>query len=131
GGVDLAPVVDLFAEGTIVETGELVPATEILASLGTVPGLGRLLTALGIDEGAETPHLPPPVWSSPSKGSTYFAGCRRKPSRTASSTDPADDAASTVRRMARRRRSARPAVRRQRRDRRDRRQRPGRVVAGR
>jgi magnesium chelatase subunit I len=57
GGVDLAPLVDLFAEGTIVETGELVPATDLLASLGTVPGLGRLLTALGIDEGAETPAL--------------------------------------------------------------------------
>jgi magnesium chelatase subunit I len=57
GGVDLAPLVELFAEGTIVETGELVPATDILASLGTVPGLGRLLTALGIDEGAETPAL--------------------------------------------------------------------------
>jgi magnesium chelatase subunit I len=57
GGVDLAPLVDLFAEGTIVETGELVPATDILSSLGTVPGLGRMLTALGIDEGAETPAL--------------------------------------------------------------------------
>ncbi|HVT22193.1 MAG TPA: sigma 54-interacting transcriptional regulator [Mycobacteriales bacterium] len=57
GGVDLAPIVDLFAEGTTVETGELVPATELLARLGTVPGLGRLLSALGIDEGAETPGL--------------------------------------------------------------------------
>jgi magnesium chelatase subunit I len=57
GGVDLAPLVDLFAEGTLVETGELVPATDLLSSLGTVPGLGRLLTALGIDEGAETPGL--------------------------------------------------------------------------
>jgi magnesium chelatase subunit I len=57
GGVDLAPLVELFAEGTIVETGELVPATELLESLGTIPGLGKLLTALGIDEGAETPGL--------------------------------------------------------------------------
>jgi magnesium chelatase subunit I len=57
GGVDLAPLVDMFAEGATVETGELVPATDLLASLGTVPGLGRLLTALGIDEGAETPEL--------------------------------------------------------------------------
>ena len=57
GGVDLAPLVDLFNEGAIVETGELIPATELLARLGTVPGLGRLLTALGIDEGAETPGL--------------------------------------------------------------------------
>jgi magnesium chelatase subunit I len=57
GGVDLAPLVDTFAEGTTVTTGELVPATELLTSLGTVPGLGRILTALGIDEGAETPGL--------------------------------------------------------------------------
>jgi magnesium chelatase subunit I len=57
GGVDLGPLVDLFEEGTIVETGELVPAGEILSSLGTVPGLGRMLTALGIDEGAENPAL--------------------------------------------------------------------------
>jgi magnesium chelatase subunit I len=57
GGVDLAPLVDLFAEGTTVETGELVPATELLSGLGTVPGLGRLLTAVGIDEAAEIPEL--------------------------------------------------------------------------
>jgi magnesium chelatase subunit I len=57
GGVDLGPLVDMFAEGSTVETGELVPATDLLSSLGTVPGLGRLLTMLGIDEGAETPEL--------------------------------------------------------------------------
>jgi magnesium chelatase subunit I len=52
GGVDLNPLVEIFAEGATVETGELVPATELLTRLGTVPGLGRILTALGIDEGA-------------------------------------------------------------------------------
>jgi magnesium chelatase subunit I len=57
GGVDLNPLVEVFAEGATVETGELVPATELLTRLGTVPGLGRILTALGIDEGAETPGL--------------------------------------------------------------------------
>jgi magnesium chelatase subunit I len=57
GGVDLQPLVDLFNEGATVETGELVPAVELLSRLGTVPGLGRLLTALGIDEGAEIPGL--------------------------------------------------------------------------
>ena len=57
GGLDLAPLVEMFAEGATVETGELVPATDLLSSLGTVPGLGRMLTALGIDEGAETPEL--------------------------------------------------------------------------
>jgi magnesium chelatase subunit I len=57
GGVDLNPLVEVFAEGATVETGELVPATELLTRLGAVPGLGRILTALGIDEGAETPGL--------------------------------------------------------------------------
>ncbi|MBV9870839.1 MAG: sigma 54-interacting transcriptional regulator [Frankiaceae bacterium] len=57
GGVELGPLVDMFDEATVVETGELVPATDILESLGTIPGLGKLLTALGIDEGAETPGL--------------------------------------------------------------------------
>jgi magnesium chelatase subunit I len=57
GGVDLAPLVDMFAAGAVVETGELVPAIDLLSSLGIVPGLGRLLTALGIDEGAEAPEL--------------------------------------------------------------------------
>ncbi len=57
GGVDLGPLVEMFAEGATVETGELVPATDLLSGLGTVPGLGRLLTAVGIDEGAETPEL--------------------------------------------------------------------------
>ncbi|HWB67699.1 MAG TPA: sigma 54-interacting transcriptional regulator [Mycobacteriales bacterium] len=56
GGVDLAPLVDVFNEGTTVETGELVPGTELLSGLGTVPGLGRILSALGIDEG-ESPGL--------------------------------------------------------------------------
>jgi magnesium chelatase subunit I len=57
GGVDLAPLVEKFTEGATVETGELVPATELLSNLGTVPGLGKLLAALDIDEGAEIPGL--------------------------------------------------------------------------
>ena len=57
GGVDIGPLVEMFAEGATVETGELVPATDLLSGLGTVPGLGRLLTTVGIDEGAETPEL--------------------------------------------------------------------------
>jgi magnesium chelatase subunit I len=57
GGVDLTPLVDTFNEGATVETGELVPAVDLLAGLGAVPGLGRILAALGIDEGAETPEL--------------------------------------------------------------------------
>jgi magnesium chelatase subunit I len=57
GGVDLSGLVDRFAEGVTVETGELVPAGELLASLGPVAGLAKILAALDIDEGAETPGL--------------------------------------------------------------------------
>ncbi|MGZ6745023.1 MAG: magnesium chelatase, partial [Nocardioides sp.] len=37
----------LFAEGATVETGELVPADELLAQIGTVPGLSKVLDRLG------------------------------------------------------------------------------------
>jgi magnesium chelatase subunit I len=57
GGVDLSGLTAKFAEGVTVETGELVPAGDLLAALGPVPGLAKLLAALGIDEGAETPGL--------------------------------------------------------------------------
>ena len=40
-----------------VETGDLVPAAELLRRLGPVRGLAGILTRLGIDEGAETPGL--------------------------------------------------------------------------
>ncbi len=57
GGLDLSGLLARFADGATVETGELVPATELLARIGPVPGLARLLDRLGIDEGAETPGL--------------------------------------------------------------------------
>src|SRR5437763_10501273 len=56
GGVDLAALVDRFADGTVVETGELVPATELLEELGPIDGLSKLLSALGIDD-VDTPGL--------------------------------------------------------------------------
>ena len=37
-GLDLSGFTDLFAEGAVVETGELVPAADLLQQLGTVPG---------------------------------------------------------------------------------------------
>ncbi len=46
GGVDLSALVDLFDEGATVETGDLVTADRLLASLGPVEGLGRITTAL-------------------------------------------------------------------------------------
>ncbi len=51
-GLDLSGFTALFAEGGIVETGELVPATEVLAQLGTVPGLAKVLNRLGYDDAA-------------------------------------------------------------------------------
>jgi magnesium chelatase subunit I len=46
-GLDLSGFTDLFAEGAVVETGELVPAAELLDQVGTVPGLSKVLDALG------------------------------------------------------------------------------------
>jgi len=45
-GLDLSGFTDLFAQGRTVETGELVPATELLGQLGTVPGLAKVLDRL-------------------------------------------------------------------------------------
>jgi magnesium chelatase subunit I len=56
GGVDLAGLVAVFEDGTTVESGELVPATDLLASVGTVAGLAKILSALGIDD-VDTPGL--------------------------------------------------------------------------
>ena len=47
GGLDLSGFTAVFAEGAMVETGELVPAAELLAQLGTVPGLAKVLDRLG------------------------------------------------------------------------------------
>ncbi len=46
-GLDLSGFTQIFAEGTTVETGDLVPATELLAQIGTVPGLSKVLDRLG------------------------------------------------------------------------------------
>jgi len=56
GGVDLNGVVESFADGSVVETGELVPATELLEEIGPIEGLSKLLSALGIDD-VDTPGL--------------------------------------------------------------------------
>jgi magnesium chelatase subunit I len=51
-GLDLAGFTDLFAEGAVVETGELVPADELLGQLGLVPGLSKVLDRLGTGDDA-------------------------------------------------------------------------------
>ena len=62
-GLDLSGFTDLFAEGAIVETGELVPAADLLRQLGTVPGLAKVLDRLGHGD-APPPGRPPPRSSS-------------------------------------------------------------------
>ena len=46
-GLDLSGFTDLFAHGATVETGDLVPATDVLTQVGTVPGLSKVLDRLG------------------------------------------------------------------------------------
>ncbi|MFI6325389.1 sigma 54-interacting transcriptional regulator [Nonomuraea sp. NPDC050556] len=50
GGQDLAPLTDRFAEGSQVESGELVPAAELLRRIGPVNGLSKIMSRLGIEE---------------------------------------------------------------------------------
>jgi magnesium chelatase subunit I len=52
GGLDLSGFTGLFGDGAVIETGELVPATDLLAQLGTVPGLAKVLDRLGYHDGA-------------------------------------------------------------------------------
>jgi magnesium chelatase subunit I len=55
GGLDLAPLLDKFTEGVQIESGELVPANELLRRIGRVPGLSKIMSALGMGEGDESP----------------------------------------------------------------------------
>ncbi|GAA2807207.1 ATP-binding protein [Nonomuraea dietziae] len=55
GGMDLTPLLDKFAAGTQVESGELVPAGELLRRIGPVEGLARVMSKLGMGTGEESP----------------------------------------------------------------------------
>jgi magnesium chelatase subunit I len=55
-GVDLTGLQQRVEAAGPVETGDLVPATALLTSLGPVPGLSQLLSRLGL-EGAESPGM--------------------------------------------------------------------------
>jgi magnesium chelatase subunit I len=46
-GLDLSGFTTLFAEGAVVETGDLVPGSELLAQVGAVAGLSKVLDRLG------------------------------------------------------------------------------------
>ncbi len=54
-GTDLSGLQGRFDEGATVETGDLVPAAQLLAGLGTVPGLAVVLSRLGVEQ--ESPGL--------------------------------------------------------------------------
>lgn len=56
-GVDLSGLQHTFDQGATVETGDLVPAQDLLRQLGPVPGLAQILDRLGVDEGVENPGL--------------------------------------------------------------------------
>ncbi|HJY94473.1 MAG TPA: hypothetical protein VJ371_05930, partial [Streptosporangiaceae bacterium] len=47
----LVEVIARFEEGGTVESGELVPATELLQRVGDVPGLARIMARLGMEGG--------------------------------------------------------------------------------
>ncbi len=53
GSVDLSGLLALFEGGGTVETGELVPASDLLSRVGEVTGLARIMQRLGM-EGSES-----------------------------------------------------------------------------
>jgi magnesium chelatase subunit I len=56
GSVDLSGLLAKFDEGGTVESGELVPAAELLARIGEVPGLAKIMSRLGMDGGESFGH---------------------------------------------------------------------------
>jgi magnesium chelatase subunit I len=55
GGMDLSALLDKFTEGAQIESGELTPATELLHQIGPVTGLAKIMSAVGMGEGDESP----------------------------------------------------------------------------
>src|SRR4051812_3555433 len=49
-GLDLSGFTNLVADGSIIETGDLVSAGELLGQIGTVPGLAKVLDRLGLGD---------------------------------------------------------------------------------
>jgi magnesium chelatase subunit I len=49
-GIDLTPLITAFEDGRRVETGDLMPAEELLGQLDEVPGLAKLMAALDVEE---------------------------------------------------------------------------------
>ncbi len=51
GNADLSGLLTRFAEGGIVETGDLLPAADLLRRIGEVPGLAKIMERLDMDGG--------------------------------------------------------------------------------
>ncbi|HLT62352.1 MAG TPA: sigma 54-interacting transcriptional regulator [Microlunatus sp.] len=51
-GEDLSGFTSVFAEGSIVETGDRTAAEQLLGQVGPIPGLARVLDRLGYHDGA-------------------------------------------------------------------------------
>jgi magnesium chelatase subunit I len=56
GSVDLSGLLAKFEDGGTVESGELVPAGELLQRIGDIPGLARIMARLGMDGGESFGH---------------------------------------------------------------------------
>ncbi|MGI8612507.1 MAG: magnesium chelatase [Nocardioidaceae bacterium] len=54
-GTDLSAFTERFAAGDLLETGVLVPATEVLEQMGSVSGLAGVLDRLGVEEDTISP----------------------------------------------------------------------------
>jgi magnesium chelatase subunit I len=54
GSANLTGLLASFEGGASVESGDLVPATDLLARIGEVPGLAKIMERLGMD-GSESP----------------------------------------------------------------------------
>ena len=56
GSVDLSGLLAKFEDGGTVESGELVPATDLLQRVGDIPGLARIMARLGMEGGESFGH---------------------------------------------------------------------------
>ena len=54
GGADLSGLIERIEAGEVINSGDLVPAADLLEALGPVAGLAKLMDRLGMD-GAESP----------------------------------------------------------------------------
>ncbi len=56
GSADLSPLLAKFDGGQTVESGELIPASDLLQRIGEVPGLAKIMQRLGMDGGESFGH---------------------------------------------------------------------------